>query len=310
MIDVLKEPPILFFGLGVASVYLHTALEVPRGLSKFLSLYLLMAIGLKGGLELAKSGLSAEFFTCLAGGLFLASLVPIFVFKFFVRRLPRADAAGVAASYGSVSAVTFVAGTTWLESQGVQYAGFMAAVLAFMEAPAIVVALSLFGRSSGQGRLNLAILREAFLNSSVFLLLGSFLIGLIAGPFGKEGVGTLVYDLFKGMLCFFLLDLGIRAGNTLKKSELPLWAVVAAILIPIVNASLAIAWSRCFQISLPQGFLLTTLAAGASYIAVPAAFQLALPEARSGIFLTMALGVTFPFNILIGIPLYWWALNL
>lgn len=307
--DILKEPAILFFILGIGSVFLKTGLEIPRGLSKFLSLYLLLAIGLKGGMSLARSGLENEFWLCLLGGLVLASLVPAIVYSLFSRIVTREDAAGIAASYGSVSAVTYIAGTTFLDSQNVQYSGAMTAVLAMMEAPAIVVALYLYGRSTQQGRLSGKIFHEAFLNSSVYLLLGSLLVGVISGPFGKESVGTLVFDLFKGLLCFFLMDLGIKAGSSLIRLEIPLKLIVAAVLIPLGSASLAMGWSYLFGISAPQAFLLTTLAAGASYIAVPAALQLALPNAKPGVYLTMALGVTFPFNVIFGIPLYWSILN-
>lgn len=305
----LKEPAILFFILGVLSVFFKTRLEVSSGLSKFLSLYLLLAIGFKGGLSLSKSGISNEFFDCLVGGILIATILPIIVYFIFSRRFSSADAAGVAATYGSVSAVTFIAGVTWLESNNIEHAGFMIAVLALMEAPAIVVSLLLHGQKSGQKILNFKILHEAFFNSSVFLLLGSVLVGLISGPFGKESVGTLVFDLFKGLLCFFLLDLGIKSGMTIKKLQIPLWACIAAVLIPLMGASLSILWSVLFQISTPQAFLLTTLAAGASYIAVPAALQFALPQANPGVFLTMALGITFPFNIIFGLPLYWWILT-
>ncbi len=307
--EALKEPAILFFILGIFSVFLKTGLEIPSGLSKFLSLYLLLAIGLKGGLSLSKSGITDEFFYCLAGGLLISIFLPILVFYIFSKKISKADAAGVAATYGSVSAVTFVAGTTWLESRGIDYSGSMTAILALMEAPAIVVSLYLYGRSTNQGRLNFKILHEAFLNGSVYLLLGSVLIGVISGPYGKESVGTLVFDLFKGLLCFFLLDLGIKAGLTIKRLELPLWMVFAGFAIPLLGAGLAIAWANIFEISTSNAFLLAVLGAGASYIAVPAAMQMALPEAKPGVYLTLALGVTFPFNILIGIPLYWWILN-
>jgi len=303
--DILKEPAVLFFLLGIGSVFLRTGLEIPKGLSKFLSLYLLLAIGLKGGMSFSRSGFTEEFLFCLFGGILIAILIPLVVYFGLSRKLSKADAAGIAATYGSVSAVTFIAGTTWLEAKGIEYAGSMTAVLALMEAPAIVMALYLYGMSSNEGRLNKRILHEAFLNSSVYLLLGSLLIGMLSGPFGKESVGTLVFDLFKGLLCFFLLDLGIKAGTSIRNLEISWRLILAGIVIPLLGASLAIVWSYFFSVSAPQAFLLATLAAGASYIAVPAALQLALPEARSGIYLTMALGITFPFNILVGIPLYW-----
>ncbi|MCX7978404.1 MAG: sodium-dependent bicarbonate transport family permease [Bdellovibrionaceae bacterium] len=303
--DVFKEPAILFFILGVLSVFLNTKLEIPNGLSRFLSLYLLLAIGFKGGLSLSKTGLEKEFLLCLAGGVGIAMLQSAVIARFLGRFLGRADAAAIAATYGSVSAVTFVAGTTFLEGKGIEYSGGMTAVLAMMEAPAIVVALYHYGKCSGSGRISRGLLHESFLNSSVYLLLGSLLIGIISGPFGKEGVGTLVFDLFRGLLSFFLMDLGIRAGNAIRRMELPLWLVGCGICFPIIGATLAIGYSFFAGISAPQAFLLACLCAGASYIAVPAALQMALPEARPGVYLTLALGVTFPFNILLGIPIYW-----
>ncbi len=308
--DILKEPAVLFFLVGVASVFLNTRLEIPNGLSKFLSLYLLFAIGFKGGLSLSKSGLSEDFFYCLTGGVLIAMFLPFLIYSLFSRFIAKADAAAIGATYGSVSAVTFVAGITWLDSHGIEAPGYMTAVLALMEAPAIIVALYLYGRSQSQRRLGRQILHESFFNSSVYLLLASLAVGFASGPFGKESVGTLVFDLFKGLLCFFLLDLGIKAGSTIKRLELPVSLILSAFFIPLVGATLAMGWCAFFSIPVPQAFLLVTMAAGASYIAVPAALQLAIPEARPGIYLTMAFGLTFPFNILIGIPLYWWILGL
>ncbi len=308
--DILKEPAVLFFLVGVASVFLNTRLEIPNGLSKFLSLYLLFAIGFKGGLSLSKSGLSEDFFYCLTGGVLIAMFLPFLIYSLFSRFIAKADAAAIGATYGSVSAVTFVAGITWLDSHGIEAPGYMTAVLALMEAPAIIVALYLYGRSQSQRRLGRQILHESFFNSSVYLLLASLAVGFASGPFGKESVGTLVFDLFKGLLCFFLLVLGIKAGSTIKRLELPVSLILSAFFIPLVGATLAMGWCAFFSIPVPQAFLLVTMAAGASYIAVPAALQLAIPEARPGIYLTMALGLTFPFNILIGIPLYWWILGL
>lgn len=305
--ESLKEPAILFFILGILSVFLKTNLKIPEGLSRFLSLYLLMAIGFKGGLSLSKTGITIEFVYCLIGGILTACVIPTIVFFMLRKKLSTANAAGVAATYGSVSAVTFVAATTLLDSFSIEYSGSMIAILALMEAPAIMIALFLYGRNAEQSvRVSPSkLLHEAILNSSVYLLLGSVLIGLVSGPFGKESVGHLVIDLFKGLLCFFLLDLGIKAGKTIRSLEMPAWLIPVALAIPLFGAGLAISYSYFLGISAPQAFLLTSLCAGASYIAVPAALRFALPEANSGIYLTMALGVTFPFNILIGLPIYW-----
>lgn len=313
--EILKDPPILFFILGILSVLVRSGLQIPAGLSKFLSLYLLMAIGFKGGLSLAKTGFTNEFLVCLVGGLLLSLLVPIGLFHLLKRKLGAANGAAIGATYGSVSAVTFVAATTWLENRGFEFSGSMIAILAIMEAPAIVISLFLAKSYSEEGQSSSShfsvsqLLHEALFNGSVFLLLGSVLIGYLSGPFGKESVGSFVIDLFKGLLGFFLLDLGIRSGRAILKMEIPLWLVFVAILTPLTSAGLALAWGYMWSVSPAQTFLLMTLAAGASYIAVPAALKTALPSANPGMYLTMALGMTFPFNILLGLPLYWWAVQ-
>ncbi len=276
-------------------------------ISKFLSLYLLMSIGFKGGLALFKTGFSIEFLYCLIGGLLLAVLVPVALFFIFKKIVSIADAAALAATYGSVSAVTFVAGTTWLEQRGHTFSGALIAVLAFMEAPAIAVGLLLHNKYATltANVKTRSLVHEALFNGSVFLLLGSLAIGFITGPTGKESVGLFVIDLFKGLLGFFLLDLGIKSGQTLKRYRIPRRVLAMGIVTPMVAASLALAWSFMTGIRLEQAFLLMTLGAGASYIAVPAALKISLPQANAGLYLTMALGVIFPFNIIIGLPLYW-----
>lgn len=310
--QILKDPPILFFILGLLSVFFKTGLKVPAVLTKFLALYLLMAIGFKGGLSLSKSGFSEEFLICLIGGILLSVITPVILFFILKKRLPAYDAAAIGATYGSVSAVTFVAATSWLENRDLEFAGFMIAILALMEAPAIIVSLFLSNQFSAQRSklpfMNLA--HEALFNGSVFLLMGSLFIGYISGPFGKESVGIFVLDLFKGFLGFFLLDLGIKSGTALKKLEIPLWIIPVGIMTPIISASLALLWGYFFSITETQTFLLMTLAAGASYIAVPAALKHSLPKANPGIYLTLALGVTFPFNILLGLPFYWYLISL
>lgn len=305
--QILKDPPILFFILGLLSVFFKTGLKIPAVLTKFLALYLLMAIGFKGGLSLSKSGFSDEFLICLIGGILLSVITPVILFFILKKRLPAYDAAAIGATYGSVSAVTFVAATSWLENRDLEFAGFMIAILALMEAPAIIVSLFLSNRFSGQrSKLPLmSLAHEALFNGSVFLLMGSLFIGYISGPFGKESVGLFVLDLFKGFLGFFLLDLGIKSGTALKNLQIPIWIIPVGIITPIFSAGLALIWGHLFSINETQTFLLMTLAAGASYIAVPAALKHSLPKANSGIYLTLALGVTFPFNILVGLPLYW-----
>ncbi|GAB4022002.1 MAG: sodium-dependent bicarbonate transport family permease [Bdellovibrio sp.] len=309
--QILKDPPILFFILGMLSVFFKTGLKVPYVMTKFLSLYLLMAIGFKGGLSLSKSGFSYEFLICLLGGVLLSILTPIIMFFILKPKLPTYDAAAIGATYGSVSAVTFVAATTWLENRDLEFSGFMIAILALMEAPAIIVSLFLSNKFSEErsevSLLSLA--HEALFNGSVFLLIGSLFIGYFSGPYGKMSVGIFVLDLFKGFLGFFLLDLGIKSGTVIRRLQMPLWLVPVGIVAPILSAALALIWGKIFSVGQTQTFLLMTLAAGASYIAVPAALKHSLPKANLGICLTMALGVTFPFNILVGLSLYWYAVT-
>jgi hypothetical protein len=294
----LLDPPILFFLLGIGSVFLGSHIQIPVAITKFLSLYLLMAIGFKGGMNLAQFGLDQSFISALVGGLVLASLNPVILFHLLKRKIGVANSAAIGATYGSVSAVTFIAATNFLENLGLTFDGYMIALLAIMEAPAIILGLML-ARSSGAGpsRGGLkSILHETLLNGSVFLLMGSMVIGYVAGPLGKKSVEFFILDLFKGLLGFFLLDLGIRAGKSLKKFEIPPYLILVGVLTPILSAALALGWGALVGLNAPQ-------------VAVPAALKLALPEANSGIYLTLALGITFPFNIILGIPLYWKAVQ-
>jgi len=309
--QTLLDPPVLFFALGLISVWVRSDLKVPYAFTKFLSLYLLMSIGFKGGISLAKTGLTEEFVACLVGGLLLSAATPFALFHYLKRKVGAANAAAIGATYGSVSAVTFVAATTWLENRGFEFAGFMIAVLALMEAPAIVMGL-LLARSSEAEHKQASIkylLHEALFNGSVFLLMGSLAIGWIVGPAGGTSVEPFVIGLFKGLLGFFLLDLGIKSGKALQSMEVPKSVLPVAILVPVVGAGIALIWSYSMGVQPSQAFLMMSLAAGASYIAVPAALKFALPQAKPGLYLTMALGITFPLNILLGLPLYWEAVS-
>lgn len=309
--QVFRDPPILFFLLGLLSVFFKTGLRIPMVLSKFFSFYLLMAIGFKGGVSIFEAGLSSDFVYALSGGLFLSVLMPVLVFYCLKGRLSPDNAGALAATYGSVSAVTFVAASNWLEARGLNFSGSMIAVLALMEAPAIMVGLLLRNVYSQEKQKTKVgpILHEALFNGSVFLLLGSVVVGYVSGPVGAKSLSPFIWDLFKGFLGFFLLDLGIKAGTTIRRMAIPMWLLPVGVAIPIIGALLAFLWGRVSGIAPNETFLLMTLAAGASYIAVPAALKNALPRADAGLYLTMALGVTFPFNILIGLPLYWWIVN-
>jgi uncharacterized protein len=320
----LTSPPLLFFLLGVLAAAVRSDLDVPAQIAKFLSIYLLFAIGFKGGVALSESDIDGAVVTSLVAAVALATLIPIGVFFAVRRLLAAADAAAVAATYGSISAVTFVTATGYLDAQGVSWGGHLVAAMALMEMPAIVVGLVLFQRhgehvdqgTPAGGSTWLGPLRESALNGSVLLIVGSLVAGWITGPAGMSQVAPLVQELFIGLLCLFLLDMGIVAarrirelGRSTKGGAGPGTLVVFALALPLINAliSALVAW----QLGLDEGdaLLLTVLGASASYIAVPAAMRLALPEANPSIYLTMSLGVTFPFNILVGIPLYHAALR-
>jgi hypothetical protein len=310
----LTSPPLLFFMLGALAAVVRSDLEIPDQIAKFLSIYLLFAIGLKGGAALAESELQAEVWITLLGAVGLASIIPAAVFMVVRRRLSTADAAAVAATYGSISAVTFVATTSYLDSEGVAWGGHLVAAMALMESPAIVIGLLLYRlqTASGNGqRVDLGgLLHESFLNGSVFLIVGSLAVGWIAGPTGSAQLAPFAKELFVGVLCLFLLDMGIvamrrlkdmrAATGTMKRPEMLIWGL----LLPLVNAMLGAALARLLGLGEGDALLMVVLAASASYIAVPAAMRLALPEANPSIYLAMSLAVTFPFNLLIGIPLY------
>ena len=320
----LSSPPLLFFFLGVAAVFVRSDLEIPTQIAKFLSLYLLFAIGFKGGVVLAESELDATVGLTIAASLLLAFVVPVYVFFLLRRRLPVADAAAIAATYGSISAVTFVTCTSYLDAAGIPWGGHLVAAMALMESPAIVIGIllyRLYRKGSADGHHGSVdwpdLLKESCLNGSVFLIVGSLLIGWFTGPTGMAQVSPFVADLFIGVLCLFLLDMGIVAARRLQDLRHaqqtaglgPTALVGASLALPLVNAALA--GGIALLLGLPEGdaLLLTILGASASYIAVPAAMRLALPEANPSIYLPMSLAVTFPFNLLIGIPAYHYVLR-
>jgi len=319
-LDNLSSPPLLFFFLGMLAVLVRSDLDIPAQIAKFMSLYLLFAIGFKGGVALNESKLDSEVWLSLGAAVLLSAVVPVYSFYVLRRKLSVADAAATAATYGSVSAVTFITATSYLTYQGVDWNGHMVAAMALMESPAIILGLLLYSRSRSASKTSSEphkwgeLLHEACLNSSVFLILGSMIIGWITGPPGMEQLSPLIKDLFLGVLCLFLLDMGIVAARRLRdlreSSEqragaVPIAYMVAmALLFPIVNAALALSLGAALQLTLGDLVLLTVLSASASYIAVPAAMRLALPEANPSVYLPMSLAITFPANLLVGIPLY------
>lgn len=306
------DPAILFFVFGLFAGAIKSNLEIPAQISRFLSLYLLMALGLKGGFALAKSGLTAEVSISLSLALLLAVLVPTMGYLLLRRWLSGFDAAALAATYGSVSAVTFITGVQHLDSQGIAFGGHMAAAMALMESPAIIMAVLLStmvrrqqnSHATAPGPLS-KVMHEALTDGAQLLLIGAMLVGLMTGAAGEAAMKPFAGDLFKGMLAFFLLDMGLLAARHMGglRQQPPL-LVVYALGAPLVHAGIALGLSALCGVSAGNAALLMVLAASASYIAVPAVLRHAIPEANPGLYFGMSLGLTFPFNILFGIPLY------
>jgi uncharacterized protein len=320
VVSNLLNPPILFFFLGVAAALLRSDLEIPAPIARFLSLYLLLAIGFHGGVELTRRGLDTTVTLTLIAAVLMALAVPLYTFFILRRRVDVYDAAAIAATYGSISAVTFITAASFLTAQGIPYGGHMVAAMALMESPAIVVGVilvRLYRPAEGDRQFDVswsALGRDAFLNASVYILLGSLLIGALTGERGYQVMSPLVGDLFQPVLALFLLDLGIVAAgrlSDLRKSGAFLLGF--AIIVPVVNALIGIVLARLIGLAEGDALMFAILCAGASYIAVPAAIRIAVPEARPTVYVPMALAVTFPFNIIIGIPLYmaiirqWWS---
>jgi hypothetical protein len=304
----LGSPMVLSFALGLAAALARSDLSIPEAAAKALSIYLLFAIGFKGGVSVNESGLSPRLVFALVAGVALSAVIPLIAFALLraVSRLDTVDAAAVAAHYGSISIVTFVAASAALTSLGIAFEGYMVAVAAAMEAPAILTALWLVGRGRGGGTVEPGLWREILLNGSIVLLVGAFLIGWITGPAGRAEITSFIDAPFKGVLCLFLLDMGLVAGRGLRQSARLLSAPVIGfgMVMPLIGGALAAVTGLMLGLS-PGGIaILITLAASASYIAVPAAMRVALPEANPAIYLTLSLGVTFPFNLVLGIPLY------
>ena len=309
------SPAVLFFFMGALAVFLKINLEIPQPVSKLLSLYLLISIGFKGGVELMVSGLSGSVLKILLLCFVMAVIIPVYAFPILRQRFDPGDSAALAASFGSISAVTFITASSFLNELKVEHSGFMIAALALMESPAIVMGLILHGKSkqapnneSGKKRKLANIIQTSILNTSVFLLLGALAVGALSEFFdhsGVEKIAPFTNQIFYGVLCLFLLEMGISAAsriNELRKSGM--FLIAFSILFPLFNAFIAIALTRFFSLEPGNALLFVILCASASYIAVPAAMRSSLPNANPSLYLSAALGVTFPFNIIIGIPLY------
>ncbi|MGA0778711.1 MAG: sodium-dependent bicarbonate transport family permease [Gemmobacter sp.] len=303
--DNLGSPMILCFVLGVLAALARSDLSFPEAVAKGMSLYLLFAIGFKGGVGVAEHGGGLELVAALGGGVALAAALPFAAYasRRATTGLGAVDAAAIAAHYGSISIVTFVTATLALEGQGITFEGYMVAVAAAMEAPAILSALWLAARSR-PGGIDGGVWREILVNGSIVLLLGAFGVGWITGTEGMADIAPFVGAPFKGVLCLFLLDMGLVTGRGLMGSRAGLGPALIGfgVAMPLIGGSAGMGAALLLGLS-PGGMaLLAVLAASASYIAVPAAMRVALPEANPAPALALALGVTFPFNLVIGIP--------
>lgn len=311
LLDNLTSPALLFFLLGIIAVQLKSDLEIPSSTSKFISLYLLFSIGFKGGQELSHSNYSVAIIWSILFGVFIAIAIPIYTFFILKIRLNTENSGAIAAAYGSVSAVTFVTAIAFLESQKITFQGHMVAVMAFMEAPAIVVGVILISLYKKDNKIDLkSITKHSLTNGSVLLILGSLIIGMITSSHQAEGIKPFTTDLFKGFLVIFLLDMGIVSGKKLNDFIKNGWfTILFAILIPLFNGCLVAVLSQYVTTDVGNRFIFAVLAASASYIAVPAAMKIAVPKANPGLYLPMALAVTFPFNITLGFPVYYYFIS-
>ena len=308
LLNNLTNPSLLFLVLGILAVKLKSDLEIPATSAKFIALYLMISIGFKGGQELSHSAFNDTILWSLVFGVFLSASIPFYTFFLLKRKLGVPNAAAIAAAYGSISAVTFVAAAAFLEAQGVFFGGYMVAVMALMEAPAIIsgmILLRKFTPTKTEGGMKQIVI-HALTNGSVLLILGSLVIGLIADEKQAEGIKPFVTDIFKGFLAVFLLDMGITSGRKLKAFiKTGYFSSLFAILVPLINGVVVAYVSQWISPEAGDRLIFAILAASASYIAVPAAMKLSNPEADEGLYVPMALAVTFPFNLTLGMPIYW-----
>ncbi len=310
------SPPVLFFFLGILARLVRSNLRMPKALTRSLSLYLMWAIGFKGGAELTRDGLHAGGLLAMALAVALAIVVPLYSFAVLKRLVDRWTAAALTGVYGSVSVVTFLTACAVLQERGIPFGGHMVAAMTLMEFPAIVIALVLLRLSEREQAVGgaggaappfswPALMHESLLNGPVLLLLGSLTIGALTGARGYAAFKPLCTDAMPGVLAFFLLDMGLlAAGKWRDLFAVPRLLLALAVVGPVFNAAVALAGAHAVGVEMGDGILLMVLAASASYIAAPAALRLAIPQAKPGVYVSLALGVTFPFNIALGIPLY------
>ena len=308
LLDNLTNPALLFFLLGIIATRLKSDLEIPPNSSKFISLYLLFSIGFKGGQELAHSHFDLEIIYSAIFGVFIAIIIPVYCFFILKRKFSIENSGAIAAAYGSVSAVTFVTAISFLEIQKYTFSGHMVAIMALMEAPAIIIGvilMKIFNKNEVIKTKMKSVIKHSLTNGSVLLILGSLLIGYLASDQQAMGIKPFTTDIFKGFLAIFLLDMGILSGKKLNVFIKSGWfPVVFAIIIPLINGCFVALLSQLVSNEIGNRFIFAILAASASYIAVPAAMKIVAPKANPGLFLPMALAITFPFNITFGMPIY------
>lgn len=314
LLSNLTNPTLLFFVLGIVAAIVKSDLEIPAPSIKFISLYLLFSIGFKGGQELEHSAFTPEIIYSLLGGMLIATMIPIYSFFLLKKKMGVSNAGSIAAAYGSVSAVTFVAAVNFLEMQQIHFGGHMVAVMALMEFPAIIVGFILIMTYDKEEKSSVrlgSIIKHSLSNGSVLMLMGSLVIGIISDSRQAEGIKPFTTDIFKGFLAIFLLEMGMITAKRFKAfRHHGLSVMLFAILVPAFNGAV-VAWASQFiTAEVGNRFMFAILAASASYIAVPAAMRLAAPKADPGLYIPMALGVTFPFNITAGMPLYYWIIQL
>ncbi|MFO0089486.1 MAG: sodium-dependent bicarbonate transport family permease [bacterium] len=308
LFDNLTNPALLFFLLGIIATRLKSDLEIPPNSSKFISLYLLFSIGFKGGQELAHSHFDLEIIWSALFGIFIAVIIPTYCFFILKRKFSIENSGAIAAAYGSVSAVTFVTAVSFLEIQKYTFSGHMVAIMALMEAPAIIIGvilMKLYAKNSTVNTKMKTVIKHSLTNGSVLLIIGSLLIGYLASDQQAMGIKPFTTDIFKGFLAIFLLDMGIVSGKKLNVFFKSGWfPALFAIIIPLFNGSIVAFLSQFITNDIGNRFIFAILAASASYIAVPAAMKIVAPKANPGLFLPMALAITFPFNITFGMPIY------
>lgn len=309
LVENISNPALLFFMLGILAVLAKSDLSIPESSSKFISLYLLFAIGFKGGQELSHETIDTEVILSILFGVALSVIIPVYCFLLLKRKLSVFDSGAIASAYGSVSAVTFVTAVTYLESHQLTLHGHMVAVMALMESPSIIMGIlliSLYSKDHNQVMKKRDVIHHSLTNGSVFIILGSLIIGYLADSQQAEGIKPFTNDLFKGFLAIFLLDMGLICGKKLKSFFSYGWyPFLFAVMIPLFNGTITAVLSSFVTSDLSNRFMLSVLAASASYIAVPSAMKLSVPQANPGLYLPMALAVTFPVNITIGMPLYY-----